>query len=111
MKYEYVSVDLYLASRILSCIRAEAAGTRHVPLQPKRASILTHDSRTTRRASNTGDADDDGDAGLRGSLLRFFLQTCRGTFNNRRLRCMEIKPLSRVSFVSLVILRSISELL
>ena len=36
MKYEYVSVDLYLASPISSCIRAEAA--RHVPLQPKRAS-------------------------------------------------------------------------
>lgn len=74
MKYEYVSVDLYLASRILSCIRAEAAGTRHVPLQPKRASILTHDSRTTRRASNAGDADDDDDAGLHGSLLRFFFK-------------------------------------
>lgn len=51
VKYEYVSVDLYPASPISSCIRAKAAPARHVPLQPKRASILAREQHVARATS------------------------------------------------------------
>lgn len=58
VKYEYVSVDLYLAPPISSCIleggRGSGEGARHVALQPKRASILARGGGSCRRGLQGG---------------------------------------------------------
>ena len=90
VKYEYVSVDLYLASPISSCIRAEATAARHVPLQPKRASrfsFANNASREQRRRRSP-----------RHTTPRSILQTSTGRKNvdNRRLPRVFLVILRRI---------------